>query len=142
LVCSAPPRTSVLTFGEIGAALGVSPYTVASRYRYALKRLRAQLPLPLLLVPLDALRRALVAIEPTRAARARAEGALHVALQVANRARLLLARPHPFQVSRDGIAERDLLILLLARLRDRVRALLHLEEQLLGLLARPLDAVR
>jgi RNA polymerase sigma-70 factor (ECF subfamily) len=32
-----------LTFGEIGAALGISPHTVASRYRYALERLRAQL---------------------------------------------------------------------------------------------------
>lgn len=32
-----------LTFPQIGAALGVSPDTAASRYRYALQRLRGQL---------------------------------------------------------------------------------------------------
>lgn len=32
-----------LTFAEIGAALGVSPNTAASRYRYALERLRSEL---------------------------------------------------------------------------------------------------
>ena len=32
-----------LTFAEIGAALGISPNTAASRYRYALERLRAGL---------------------------------------------------------------------------------------------------
>ena len=32
-----------LTFAEIGAALGISPNTAASRYRYALEKLRAAL---------------------------------------------------------------------------------------------------
>jgi RNA polymerase sigma-70 factor (ECF subfamily) len=33
-----------LTFGEIGAALGISPNTAASRYRYALEKLRTMAP--------------------------------------------------------------------------------------------------
>ena len=32
-----------LTFAEIGRVLGVSPNTAASRYRYALEKLRAML---------------------------------------------------------------------------------------------------
>jgi RNA polymerase sigma-70 factor (ECF subfamily) len=33
-----------LTFAEIAAIVGASPNTVASRYRYALEKLRAVLP--------------------------------------------------------------------------------------------------
>ena len=32
-----------LTFAEIGAVMGISPNTAASRYRYALGKLRAEL---------------------------------------------------------------------------------------------------
>jgi DNA-directed RNA polymerase specialized sigma24 family protein len=33
-----------LTFAQIAAVLGISPNTAASRYRYALERLRGKLP--------------------------------------------------------------------------------------------------